>query len=201
MTTMGRRTDSSSESKADKGNNKGAKRQKQRKDAAATAEEDEEDEEEGSECTKMLVAHGGETLDLDAQDRNGNTALHCTVSDPQILKLLIDAGASPLNCNHKGETPLELAHRNNNEESVSLLEAAIACVHTLLQARALSDINHGIRSAFKSAADEGLPMEEVQAAALAAAPACLKERVAWGKKLPQVEVAGAENEKVVGVLK
>lgn len=67
----------------------------------------------------LLLACGGETLDLD-QDRYGDTALHFAVKQPYVMKALLRAGVNPTIRNHQGQTPLQLARRQNNKKSIAI---------------------------------------------------------------------------------
>ena len=62
-------------------------------------------------------------LDLDYQDKNGNTYLHLAVNSHQkeIAKLLIEKGIYINKQNKEGETALHLAYSNNDNSIINLL--------------------------------------------------------------------------------
>jgi ankyrin repeat protein len=80
---------------------------------------------EAIETLKFLQELG---LDLNAQDKEGNTALHAAIggraSEPIIAYLIADAGADTTVRNGKGQTPYEFAQakRGGAEVAVAMLE-------------------------------------------------------------------------------
>jgi len=168
-------------------------------------------------CLRLLLARGGAALELDAQRNDGRTALHCAAAwyaSPEAVQMLLAAGADPTIRNYQDETPLDKAEEEWEEEwgeeaasCVVLLEAALAepeRPRLLLRARDLLDTAAAVPKAAKAALDDGLSYAAQHRAALAAAPAYLKRRVAWAQELPRVEVVEGEeaaNEKLLGCLK
>jgi hypothetical protein len=147
-------------------------------------------------------------LDLNAQDVNGDTALHLAAcfSFPQINQMLLQAGADPTIRNSSGSTPLDEAQLHNRTECIALLEAAIAepqRPRSLLKCRALLYTALAVPKARKYWADKGEPPAVQQEKALAVTPAYLKGRVAEGRPLPAVQVieGQGENEELVACVK
>ncbi len=172
-------------------------------------------------CVTLLLARGGDALELDAQcldDRR--TALHRAARQqhPDIVRLLLLASADPTIPNIHGDTPLDLARRKNDVQSTLLLEAAVAepqRARSLLKARVLLDTAHHVRQVQLSNDyhdhddHDGQPRRmrtrgDTQRRAVASAPVYLKGRVAEGRALPAVEVAegqGPQNEELAACLK
>jgi hypothetical protein len=158
---------------------------------------------------ELLLARGGDALELDARDQLGFTALHLAAQGgrAEAIRLLLQAGADPSIRNNNGRTPLDVARYHGRQPCILLLEAAIApqYARSLLKARALLDAALAVSKARNDAADKGEPPAvQQQEKALAIAPAYLKGRVAEGRALPAVlveEAADAANEKLLACLK
>jgi len=168
---------------------------------------------------QVLLARG-DALDLNdfRDERTRNGALHLAAeSAPEVVPLLLDAGADPTICSRDGSTPLDSARRHGQVHSVALLRTAIAepqRPRLLLKARALIDAARTIHH-IQSGGDDGQRRQEEaaplrkrtraesQRKALAAALTYLKGRVKEGEELPRVEVVeGEEDEKkLLGCLK
>jgi hypothetical protein len=155
-----------------------------------------------TDCVKLLLARGGDALELNATDNCGDTALHEAAhrNRATIIQLLLQAGANPTIRNNQGRTLLDLT---TNAQCIALLQSSLAASHAaraLLKHRALIDAAYAIPKARNDAADKGEPPAIQQEKALAAAPAYLKGRVAEGRALPAVHVmeeeesADAEND-------
>jgi ankyrin repeat protein len=155
-------------------------------------------------CVKLLFARGGDTLELDVQSSQaGKTALHLAAlkNHPEIIQLLLQAGADPTIRNNNGYTPLDDAQAKGHAQCVALLEPAVAepqRARSLLTARTLLDAAYAVPKARKDAADKGEPPAMQQEKALAAAPPYLKGRVAEGRALPAVAVMEEEGEEGEG---
>jgi hypothetical protein len=166
-------------------------------------------------CVSVLLNRGEGMSALNAQDDEGTTALHWAAEDAntQIVRLLLRAGADPtLRAAVPlkfgiGRTPLQAAriprlYVREDPECFARLEAAMAepqRSRALFKARSLVDAAQAIPKAAKAARDKGLSIAAQQKATLAAVPAYLKGRVAWGEEMPAVTVAG-EDEKLVATL-
>ena len=76
-----------------------------------------------TEITKFLINKG---IDLNLQDEEGWTALHCAVwfNNIEVLRLLLEAGADPDIEQRKGEKPIDFAKRLKRQEMVKLLKGA-----------------------------------------------------------------------------
>ena len=76
-----------------------------------------------TEIIKNLLDKGA---DIDAYDRNGDTALlvACRENKNKVAKYLIDAGADVDAENDYGETPISIARENDNRYLVGLLRKA-----------------------------------------------------------------------------
>ncbi len=167
----------------------------------------------GAGCVAVLVDRGGHALELDAvEKRDGGTALHDATlrNRPQILQLLLDAGADPTIRNTSGDTPLDLAgiFLHTRQCGALLLTAILEPQRPryLLKACALLDAALAIPEARKDSANKGEPPAVQREQAVAVAPAYLKRRVAKGRALPAVEVVegqehGESEKKVVACLK
>jgi ankyrin repeat protein len=154
-------------------------------------------------CVKLLLASGGDALELDAVDQDGDTALHAAAyyNHPEIIQLLLQAGADPIIGDNNGRTPLDLARAEGHAQCIALLEVAVAepqRARSLLKARTLLDAAYAVPKARKDAADKGGPPAMQQEKALAAAPPYLKGRVAEGLALPAVVVMEEEGEEGEG---
>lgn len=73
------------------------------------------------EWANMLLEKGN--VDLNATDRDGDTALHAAASSfhdsgESWIKWLLEAGADPTRLNRKGETPLEVARRREHRDAL-----------------------------------------------------------------------------------
>ena len=96
-------------------------------------------------CMKLLLARGGNALDLDAKQILNNTPLHLAARNGrhQDVSLLVHAGGDPTITNDFGQTPLQLARsQGHNQECVVLLEAAVTepqRPRAFFKARALLD--------------------------------------------------------------
>jgi hypothetical protein len=163
-----------------------------------------------TECVTLLLARGGDALELDARDQYGTTALHRAPQGgkAEIVRLLLQAGADPTIRNNYGRTPLDVARRMGYQSCILFLEPAIApqYARSLLKARALLDAALAVSKARNDAADKGEPPAvQQQEKALAAAPAYLKGRVAEGRALPAVLVQAVgedqEQERLLACLK
>eukprot|EP00051_Salpingoeca_urceolata_P006148 m.81742 g.81742 ORF g.81742 m.81742 type:complete len:380 (+) comp14703_c0_seq1:380-1519(+) len=89
------------------------------------------------ECVKLLMEGPGRNH-LHTPDSLGRTALHLAAraKGERIVRALLDAGADPLICDARGETPLHLAAmRAGNAETVRLLAEASPQALTLLDDR------------------------------------------------------------------
>ena len=155
-----------------------------------------------TDCVKLLLARGGDALELDAQNSYGRTALHWAAwqGHSEIVQLLLLAGADPTIRNNHGRTPLDLAQLYNKHSCIALLQAALVeprRLRLLLEARVLLDAAHATTKAAHDARDKGQPPHMQRQASLAVAPAYLKGRVAAEQALPAVSVMeeqGQENE-------
>jgi ankyrin repeat protein len=79
---------------------------------------------EAVEAIGLLLELG---LDLDAQNADGNTALHAAISGRNaepIIRFLIESGANVSIANGRGETPLDLAEQRSSAEIVELMRGA-----------------------------------------------------------------------------
>jgi hypothetical protein len=153
-----------------------------------------------TECVELLLARDGDALELDAVDKDGDTALHLAAwkNHPTIAQLLLQAGADPTVRNRNGRTPLDVAQSRGHQQCKALLQAALAepqRPRSLLKARALIDTAHKIRQIqLGNWSDEqeqprrARTRAETKRKALATAPAYLKGRVAKGRQLPAVQV-------------
>ena len=162
------------------------------------------------DCVNLLLARGGDGASVNTvrtgANGDGCTALHLAACEdhPEIVALLLKAGADPTTRANDGNTPLDDARAEGLQQCIALLEAALAepqRARTLLKARTLLDAACGIDTAHANARDkQGLTRAGQQWAALAAAPVYLKQRVMEGLDLPHVEVEG-EDERVVACVK
>lgn len=68
----------------------------------------------------LLISLG---LNINSQDRYGNTPLYCAVQKNlhKVLKILLDNNADPLICNNEKQLPLHIAVLQGNLEAVKLL--------------------------------------------------------------------------------
>ena len=83
--------------------------------------------EESEQVREYLCSHREslETLDLNTQDEAGRTLLHYFCTDLETVRVLLEAGANPnIRDTEKGETPLHIAVRKNEQRCVDLLLAA-----------------------------------------------------------------------------
>jgi len=73
------------------------------------------------EVVKVLI--DSKKIDIDEQDKMGNTALHCAYlkNDSALVKILLEAGAKQQIPNKKGEFPLDSAIESENKEMAELL--------------------------------------------------------------------------------
>jgi hypothetical protein len=152
-----------------------------------------------TDCVKLLLARGGDALELDAVSNAGNAAMLLAAQwgHAKTVQLLLQAGANPTIRNNSGNTPLYYAQLLVHQSCIVLLEPAMAepqRPRSLLKARALLDAAHAIPKARTDAADKGQPPAVQQEEALATAPAYLKGRVAEGRDLPAVQVVVNEQE-------
>jgi hypothetical protein len=165
-----------------------------------------------TDCVKLLLARGGDALELNTADNRGDTVLHeaARTNRAEIVAFLLQAGADPTIPNNNGHTPLDLARFAGHQPRIALLQSSLAASHAaraLLKHRALIDAAYAIPKARNDAADKGEPPAMQQDKALAAAPAYLKGRVAEGRALPAVQVmeeeesADAEKEQLVACVK
>lgn len=76
-----------------------------------------------NEAAKLLITKG---VDINFQDEEGWTALHCAVwfDNKEVLKILLDAGANPDLEQRKGEKPIDFAKRLKRTEMIKLLKQA-----------------------------------------------------------------------------
>jgi cytohesin len=80
----------------------------------------------GSSLSKVVSLLLDAGSDVNAQDRHGDTVLHIAISHAageQIVRVLLDHGASKELANEVGETPLMIAHRSRNITVCRMLEA------------------------------------------------------------------------------
>src|SRR5690606_30439565 len=76
---------------------------------------------EAIEAIALLLELG---LDIDAQNGDGNTALHAAISGrnaERIVRFLIESGADTGVANGRGQTPLDLAGQRSSAEIVELM--------------------------------------------------------------------------------
>lgn len=153
-------------------------------------------EDEQTECAKVLLAHGA---DPNGYDYSGGgrlygyflTPLHYAAQKGRLetVRLLLRATADPTirtRRDWRGDKPIDLAVRKGHEDCAALLDSAERA-RALVKARALLDATRTITKARSDAAAAGEAEEGQRARAAAVAPACLKERVGEGKKLPVVK--------------
>ncbi len=129
-----------------------------------------------------------------------------------IVQLLLDAGADPT-IPAGPHSPINRAISKGHHAIASLLRTAIAepqRPRALLKARALLDAALATPQARNDSADKGEPQavqQQQQEAAIAAAPAYLKGRVAEGRELPAIVVvvkddsSNEEEEELVACVK
>ncbi len=166
------------------------------------------------DCVALLLAHrGGEGLDLDHLLNGIVTPLHVALHRGQraIVHMLLAAGANPTREDRRGGwTPLGIAEKKaiDDPETAVLVTAAAAEPHrsrALFKAHTLVDTAKALPKAAKAARGKGLSLAEEQRLTLAAVPAFLKGRVAWGQELPRVELVEGgdeeEEEKLVACVK
>ena len=164
------------------------------------------------DCVALLLARGGDGLDVMDTVRtgvngDGSTALHLAAYEdhPEIVALLLQAGADPTIRANDGFAPLDDARAEGHQQCIALLEGALAepqRARTLLKARTLLDASCAIDTAHANARDkQGLPRAGQQRAALAASPLYLKQRVTEGLDLQHAEVEEGGNEKVTACIK
>jgi ankyrin repeat protein len=122
---------------------------------------------------------------LAVASRNGHTS---------VVQLLIDRGADPTITTGQ-HSPLNEAISGGHTAIALLLRSAMAeadRARFLLKARALLDALSILNKAHQDAHDKLLSVTEQQRSILAVTPAYLKERVAWGKTLPGVELTPSQ---------
>lgn len=110
--------------------------------------------EKGVECVTLLLAHGGEVLDVNAATTTGDTALHfaATRGAKAITTLLLQA--DPTARNQLGRTPLDLARQYGRQGCIHFIEAVERnCLP--LKARALLDATPPILQAHFATQQEG----------------------------------------------
>ena len=75
-------------------------------------------------CAEMLI---DAKANADAVDKNKNTPLHYAAGygGADVVKLLVDAGASVTLRNLDGKSPLDVAKLNDQEDVVQALEARL----------------------------------------------------------------------------
>jgi Ankyrin repeats (3 copies)/SAM domain (Sterile alpha motif) len=82
------------------------------------------------------LMQSAESVDLDAQNNAGDTALHLAANGrADIVQLLVDAGASLALKNGCGKTPLDAARLWGKHDIVAILEAAAAGGSDAIDAR------------------------------------------------------------------
>lgn len=123
-------------------------------------------------------------------------SLACAHGHQACAQLLLAAGADPtIPAGHY--SPLNRAIAEEHQDFATLLRRAFAeparsrCLH---KARMSLDTPIAITSARKGAMDHDLSVTSMQQAILATIPMPLKERVAWGKVLPQVELTASQGD-------
>ena len=100
------------------------------------------------ECIKTYIAAGE---DLNAQDEDGNTALHFLES-MEIAQLLIEAGADPTILNARGESPRVLAGEPLSEVS-SVSDSTASTASTASNASTTSNASDSTASTTSNASD------------------------------------------------
>jgi hypothetical protein len=153
-----------------------------------------------SKCLKLLLDRGGHMLELDATNRQRETALCIAVErqSPKMVRLLVEAGADPT----IGKS-MDSAQDMWLSRCSALLKAAHAepqRPRLLFKARRLLDAARSVTKARKDAAVKGLSAAVQQEKALAAAPAYLHGRVVEGQELPRPALTG-KNKKRLAVLR
>lgn len=146
-------------------------------------------------CIEELLRVGGNALDLDAQDNQGNTALHSAASNtsPECIHLLLDAGCDPTVRNRSGHTALTATDSwgfADTECYEHLVAAATEPLRPrmLLKLRSLIRARPTVAAATAALAARGVPADLNGAVVAMAVPAYLAGRVAAGKRpMPVVE--------------
>ena len=174
-------------------------------------------------CLALLIARGGDTLGLNAirtgNDGVGNSALHYAAfyNYPEIIALLLQAGANPTVKDVDDETPLDYARAKGHPQCAAILETAMLepqCPRLLLKTRALLDAAHAIREARAgnisndddNEQDQPVvrrrsPRLESKEQTVAAAPVYLKQQAAQGQELPRVEINDGDDQQLVACIK
>jgi hypothetical protein len=150
-------------------------------------------EKDAIECVVLLLARGGEEVELDVADTLGNNALHLALHARccESVQQLVAAGASPIIRNGTNEAPLDVARALANDHSVDILEGTLddaEHARFLVRLRAVVDGLGDIQAAEKGAQEKGLPQQSVMRRRMAAAPCYLNQRVAVGLVLPALQL-------------
>lgn len=77
-----------------------------------------------ADVISLLIFHGADVNEKSSEAAGAQTPLFKHIANPDIVKVLLAAGADPTIANIDGETPLERAERKGLDEVAALLRAA-----------------------------------------------------------------------------